>query len=153
MVEGSTNEQNILLEWATDIIVAYAGNNMISAADLVELVHGVHGALQARAMALPVSADEPARKHVWPRASITPDYLVCLEDGQHVKSLKRHLNVVHNMTPAQYRAKWGLPPDYPMVAANFALARSNWAKSVRFGQRHNTAKTNAGARAVSRRSG
>ena len=122
------------IELAAHIVSAYVSNNSVPAADLPALIHEVYAAFaRSRAVAggprggTP-EAGSPARK------SITSDYLVCLEDGRRFKSLKRHLRTQYDMSPDDYRAKWGLPPDYPMVAPNYAKARSNLAKQMGLGQ-------------------
>jgi predicted transcriptional regulator len=118
----------------TDIVSAYVGNNSVAAADLPALIQSVHKALSGVSSGVEtveVVAKEPA---VSVKKSITPDFLVCLEDGRKFKSLKRHLRTKYNMSPEDYRAKWGLPKDYPMVAPNYAAARSNLAKQMGLGQ-------------------
>ncbi|MCP1777811.1 putative transcriptional regulator [Bradyrhizobium barranii subsp. barranii] len=114
---------------------AYVGNNPTPAADILNLISQVHGALvrvsSGRTETAPL---EPAKPAVSLKKSIAPDYLVCLEDGKRFKSLKRHLRTQYNMTPEQYREKWGLPADYPMVAPNYAVARSQLAKQMGLGQ-------------------
>lgn len=116
------------------IIAAYLGNNSISSAQLPELIATVHGALKG----LGASDSNPDTDKLKPaipiRKSVTPDYVFCLEDGLRFKSLKRHLRTKFNLTPEEYRAKWGLPSDYPMVAPNYAATRSNLAKQMGFGQ-------------------
>jgi len=110
------------------------GNNSIAAADLPALIQNVHRALSG--VNLPPEPVEVASKEpaVPLKRSITPDYLVCLEDGRKFKSLKRHLRTKYNMSPEDYRAKWGLSKDYPMVAPNYAKARSDLAKQMGLGQ-------------------
>jgi predicted transcriptional regulator len=117
------------------IVSAYVSNNVTTAADIPALIAQVHAALQRVANggdAAPLP--EPARPAVAVKKSMTPDYLVCLEDGKRFKSLKRHLRSRYNMTPEQYREKWGLPEDYPMVAPNYATARSQLARKMGLGQ-------------------
>jgi predicted transcriptional regulator len=123
-----------IFEMTADIVAAYVSNNSIAATDLPALIQNVHKALSG--VNLPpepveVAAKEPA---VSLKRSITPDYLVCLEDGRKFKSLKRHLRTKYNMSPEDYRAKWGLSKDYPMVAPNYAKARSDLAKQMGLGQ-------------------
>ncbi len=123
-----------IFEMTADIVAAYVSNNSIAATDLPALIQNVHKALSG--VNLPpepveVAAKEPA---VPLKRSITPDYLVCLEDGRKFKSLKRHLRTKYNMSPEDYRAKWGLSKDYPMVAPNYAKARSDLAKQMGLGQ-------------------
>lgn len=124
-----------IIELATDIVAAYVGNNAVSAAELPQLLSGVHSALVkvADGTAGPsVGTLEPA---VPIKKSITPDFLICLEDGRKFKSLKRHLRTKFDMSPEDYRRKWRLPADYPMVAPNYAKARSALAKEKGLGQR------------------
>ena len=123
-----------IIEMTTDIVSAYVGNNSVAAADLPSLIQSVHKALSGvGGGAEPVEA-APKEPAVSVKKSITPDYLICLEDGRKFKSLKRHLRTKYNMSPEEYRAKWALPKDYPMVAPNYAAARSNLAKQMGLGQ-------------------
>ena len=127
-----------LIEIAAQIVAAYVGNHQVPQPDLPKLVDDVYRALQA---ALAGSAGDDAassRQAVNFRKTITPDFLICLEDGKKFKSLKRHLRSHFNLTPEQYRVKWGLPPDYPMVAPNYATARSSLARRMGLGQRRDT---------------
>ncbi len=136
-------EKAELIDMTAEIVSAYIGNNSIAPDEIAGLINkvfvalaGVHGSEAA-----PLEKPEPA---VPIRKSITPDHLVCLEDGKKFKSLKRHLRTHYNLTPEQYREKWGLPRDYPMVAPNYAQARSRLAKKMGLGQngrrRRRTAK-------------
>lgn len=130
----SNENQNRHIELAADIVAAYVSNNAVSVTDLPGLIGMVHAALGrvgAVAPEMPVEAPKPA---VNVKKSITPDYIVCLEDGKKFKSLKRHLRTQYSMTPEDYREKWNLPFDYPMVAPNYAAARSNLAKKMGLGQ-------------------
>jgi predicted transcriptional regulator len=127
-------ERAEIIEMTADIVSAYVGNNAVGAADLPNLIQAVHRALagvSAAAEPVEVAPKEPA---VPLKRSITPEFLVCLEDGRKFKSLKRHLRTKYNMSPEDYRAKWGLPKDYPMVAPNYAKARSDLAKQMGLGQ-------------------
>ena len=127
-------EKPELLEMTADIVSAYVGNNTVSAETLPTLIASIHAALSG-VSAGPVEPEpEPKEPAVPIRKSITPDYLICLEDGRKFKSLKRHLRTKYNMSPEEYRAKWGLPKDYPMVAPNYAKARSDLAKQMGLGQ-------------------
>jgi predicted transcriptional regulator len=122
------------IELAADIVSAFVSNNAVSAGDLPSLISEVHSALLRTVtgvVEVPVEAPKPA---VPVKKSVTPDFIVCLEDGKKFKSLKRHLRTQYNMTPEQYREKWGLPADYPMVAPNYAEARSKLAKQMGLGQ-------------------
>ena len=123
-----------IIEMTAEIVAAYVENNTIAMGDLPGLIQGVHRALisvSAGQDAVEAAPKEPA---VPVRRSITPDHLVCLEDGRKFKSLKRHLRTKYNMSPEDYRAKWGLAKDYPMVAPNYAKARSELAKQMGLGQ-------------------
>lgn len=123
-----------LLEMTADIVSAYVGNNSVSADALPALISNIHAALSGVSNG-PVEAEpEPKEPAVPIRKSIAPDFLICLEDGRKFKSLKRHLRTKYDMSPEDYRAKWGLPKDYPMVAPNYAKARSELAKSMGLGQ-------------------
>ena len=127
------NAEN-LVELAADVVAAYVSNNTVTLTELPSLIAQVHRALVASAtgsVEKPVEAQTPA---VSIKKSIHPDYIVCLEDGKKFKSLKRHLRTQYNMSPEEYREKWGLAPDYPMVAPNYAAARSALAKKMGLGQ-------------------
>lgn len=129
-IEGSD-----YIELAADIVSAYVSNNSVPAAELPALISDVHTALQRVAGGVAPPAPVEALKPAIPvKKSITADYLICLEDGKKFKSLKRHLRTQYNLSPEQYREKWGLPPDYPMVAPNYAEARSQLAKKMGLGQ-------------------
>src|SRR6201996_3236128 len=119
------------IDLTANIVSAYLSNNPTPASEIPNLISQIHAAL------LRVSSgrsDVPAKPAVSVKKSIHPDFLVCLEDGKRFKSLKRHLRTQYNMTPEQYRDKWGLPADYPMVAPNYAVARSQLAKKMGLGQ-------------------
>jgi predicted transcriptional regulator len=125
---------NNYIELAADIVSAYVSNNSVPASDLPALINEVHSALLRVTAGQPVTVTETPKPAVPPKKSITNEHLVCLEDGRKFKSLKRHLRTQYNMSPDEYREKWGLPPDYPMVAPNYAKARSNLAKQMGLGQ-------------------
>ena len=112
------------IELAADIVSAYVSNNSVPSADLPGLINEIHGALVKVAGGVVEAPAEAPKPAVPLKKSVTPDYIICLEDGKKFKSLKRHLRTQYNMTPEQYREKWGLPADYPMVAPNYAKARS-----------------------------
>ncbi|MBV9510006.1 MAG: MucR family transcriptional regulator [Caulobacteraceae bacterium] len=122
-----------LIELTADIASAYVSNNSVSAADLPGLIKSIHGALSGAGgePEKPVEVKAPA---VSIKKSITDEYLICLEDGRRFKSLKRHLRTKYNLSPEEYRAKWNLPKDYPMVAPAYADARSKLAKQMGLGQ-------------------
>ena len=131
----SDSAANNLIELAADIVSAYVSNNTVSAQDLTALIGDVYAALQRTSSGIaPEPQPEPLKPAVPVKKSVTPDYIVCLEDGKKFKSLKRHLRTQYNVTPEEYREKWGLPPDYPMVAPNYAQARSDLAKKMGLGQ-------------------
>lgn len=121
------------LNHVANIVAVYLANNALPAAELPRLMRTVHEALNSLGQE-PVIVAEPQTPAVSVKKSITPDYLVCLEDGRKMKSLKRHLRVSFNLTPEEYRAKWGLPKDYPMVSPNYAAVRSEMAKQIGLGQ-------------------
>lgn len=126
------------LDLAASIVAAYVGNNSLPVAELPALIASVHAAIvQVRDGGAGESqepAAEPLKPAVPVKKSVTADYIICLEDGKKFKSLKRHLRTHYNMSPEEYRAKWSLPNDYPMVAPNYAEARSNLAKQMGLGQ-------------------
>ena len=129
------DEKTEVIEMTADIVSAYVGNNSVSAADLPSLIQSVHRALSGITSGGEVVEVAPKEPAVPVRRSITPDYLICLEDGRKFKSLKRHLRTKYNMSPEEYRAKWGLPKDYPMVAPNYAKLRSKHAKNIGLGKK------------------
>ena len=132
--QGRENGTEGTLRLATDIVAAYVRHNQIPAAELPDMIKTVHEALDdlVEEKGDPKS---PEQKPAVPiRRSVTPEYLICLEDGKRLKMLKRYLRSTYNMTPEEYRAKWGLPPDYPMVAPNYAAQRSAFAKRIGLGR-------------------
>jgi predicted transcriptional regulator len=138
MSENTGNSN--FIELTAEIVSAYVSNNPVPASDMPSLINQVHGALQRISGAPSDAQPEPLKPAVSIKKSITPDYIICLEDGKKFKSLKRHLRTQYNMTPEQYREKWGLPPDYPMVAPNYAAARSQLAKQMGLGQQRRRRK-------------
>jgi len=128
------DEKAEIIEMTTDIVSAYLSNNTVSPGDLPGLIQSVHRALSTVSTGVDTSQPAPKEPAVSIKKSITPDYLVCLEDGRKFKSLKRHLRTKYNMSPEEYRTKWGLAKDYPMVAPNYAKARSDLAKQMGLGQ-------------------
>jgi predicted transcriptional regulator len=128
-------EQDDLVQLTADIVSAYVSNNKIGTGDLGKLIEDVHTALQRAPSAQATPEPEKREPAVPIRRSITPDYIVSLEDGRKFKSLKRHLKNTYGLTPDEYRAKWNLPRDYPMVAPNYAKARSELAKSMGLGRK------------------
>lgn len=130
-----------LVELTTDLVSAYVSNNPVPLADLPSLIEQVHQALSNLETGVKTSPPEEKPVPAVPiKKSITPDYLICLENGKKFKSLKRHLSSQHGMTPDEYRAKWNLPVDYPMVAPGYAAARSQLAKEMGLGRKKNTRK-------------
>ena len=123
-----------IIEMTAEIVASYVENNTIAIGDLPALIQSVHRALASVAAGVEAVEAAPKEPAVPVRRSITPDHLVCLEDGRKFKSLKRHLRTKYNMSPEDYRAKWGLAKDYPMVAPNYAKARSELAKQMGLGQ-------------------
>jgi predicted transcriptional regulator len=123
-----------LLRMTTDVVAAYVSNNTLPTGQLAEVIGAVYASLktlESRGMEPRAEALKPA---VPVRKSVTPDYLICLEDGKKLKMLKRHLRSTYGLTPDEYRQKWGLPPDYPMVAPNYAEQRSAFAKKIGLGR-------------------
>jgi predicted transcriptional regulator len=123
-----------LLRMTADVVAAYVSNNTLPTAQLAEVIHAVYQSLKGLEGPVTEPAPEPTKPAVPIRKSITPDYLICLEDGKKLKMLKRHLRSTYNMTPDEYRARWGLAPDYPMVAPNYAEQRSAFAKKIGLGR-------------------
>jgi predicted transcriptional regulator len=122
------------VDLTANIVSAYLSNNPTPASEIPNLISQIHAALLRVSSGRSEAAPEQAKPAVSVKKSIHPDYLVCLEDGKRFKSLRRHLRTQYSMTPEQYRDKWGLPPDYPMVAPNYAVARSQLAKKMGLGQ-------------------
>lgn len=135
----SPAQDELLVTLTADIVAAHVSNNSVAVSDLALLIQNVHGALAGLSgeQAAPQVKQEPA---VSVRASIKPDYIVCLEDGKKLKMLKRHLMTHYKMTPDDYRAKWGLAADYPMVAPNYAEQRRSLAKKIGLGTSRRRAK-------------
>jgi predicted transcriptional regulator len=129
------------LELATQVVAAYVANNPLPRSDLPALIQAVHSAVESLGKGSEVAQPQIETKPpaVSIRKSITPDYLVCLEDGKRFKSLRRHLRL-HGLTPVQYREKWSLPSDYPMVAPNYSTERSALAKKIGLGQTRRSAR-------------
>ena len=134
MSSETTPASNNLIELAADVVSAYVGNNSVSSSALPEIIASVYGALTALTAPAPAPEAEKPVPAVPIKKSVTPDYLISLEDGRRYKSLRRHLGG-RGLSPDQYRAKWGLSPDYPMVAPNYAKQRSELAKSMGLGRK------------------
>ena len=123
-----------LLRMAVDIVSAYVGQNQVATSQIPDLIKTVYDALGNLGGKAPEAAAEPLKPAVPVRRSVTDDYIVCLEDGKKLKMLKRHLRTTYGMSPEEYRTKWGLPADYPMVAPNYAQQRSDFAKRIGLGR-------------------
>jgi predicted transcriptional regulator len=130
-----TVEKQDLLELTTEIVAAFVGKNMLPADQLPALIQGVHRSL-ATVETMGQDAPQERPKPAVPiRKSVQPDYIVCLEDGRKLKMLKRHIKTVYDLTPDEYRQKWGLASDYPMVAPEYAIRRSKLAKKIGLGKK------------------
>lgn len=138
MTEIFPKPKSELIELTVDIVAAYVSNNPVPAGDLPGLIAQIHGSICTLG-ASPAPADDVPSPRVPIKKTITPDYLISLEDGQHYKTLRRHLSI-RGLTPEQYRAKWGLPADYPMVAASYSAHRSQMAKDLGLGRKSVTKK-------------
>lgn len=134
-MDNPQNDMNeTLITLTSDIVAAHVSNNSVAVGDLPALITNVYGALAG--LGQPLQVEEPAPEPaVSIRASVKPDHIVCLEDGKKLKMLKRHLMTHYNMTPEQYRARWNLPADYPMVAPNYAEKRRELAKKIGLGRK------------------
>jgi predicted transcriptional regulator len=127
-------DDNDHLALTADIVAAYVSHNTVAVSELTSLIAQVHAALLQVSGGRAEHGGEAMKPAVSVKKSVTPEHLVCLEDGKKFKSLKRHLRSQYDMSPEQYREKWGLPADYPMVAPNYAQARSRLAKAMGLGQ-------------------
>jgi predicted transcriptional regulator len=128
------------IELTAQIVSAYVGNNSVPSAEIANLIGQVHAALRRVSGGQAAVPAEPAKPAVPVKRSINSEFIVCLEDGKKFKSLKRHLRTQYSMTPEQYREKWGLPAEYPMVAPAYAAARSQLAKQMGLGQQRRRRK-------------
>jgi len=133
-------EQGNLIELTADVVSAYVSNNSIQSSDLSALISEVHTALHQTLGGPAEPEPEPQKPAVSIKKSVTPDFIICLDDGKKFKSLKRHIRTHYDLTPEEYRKKWGLPADYPMVAPNYAKARSMLAKKMGLGQKRGKRK-------------
>ena len=127
-------EDNDLIDLSADIVCAYVSHNALSVTDLPKLIADVYSALKGLGGTAEVEPVEELKPAVPVKKSIAPDYIICLEDGKKFKSLKRHLRTHYNLSPEEYREKWGLPADYPMVAPNYSATRSRLAKDTGLGR-------------------
>jgi predicted transcriptional regulator len=130
--QGSSGE---ILRMTADIVSAYVGKSNLPAQQLPDVINVVFNSLSGLQHGTPEPIQEAPKPAVPIRRSITPEHIICLEDGKKLRMLKRHLRTTYNMTPSEYRAKWGLPADYPMVAPNYAKQRSEFAKRIGLGRR------------------
>jgi predicted transcriptional regulator len=137
MSEGSIEKasRGELLRMAVEVVSAYVGRNSIPTGQIPEIIQAVYTSLHHIGQRGHDGSAEPPKPPVSIKKSVAPDYLVCLEDGKKLKMLKRHLRTTFNMTPDEYRAKWNLPSDYPMVAPNYAQQRSAFAKKIGLGRK------------------
>ena len=133
-MDDATDDTTNYIGLTAEIVSAYVSNNTVASADIPALINQVHSALLRVSSGETQPSTEPLKPAVPVKRSINPDFIVCLEDGKKFKSLKRHLRTQYGMTPEQYREKWSLPADYPMVAPNYAAARSQLAKQMGLGQ-------------------
>ena len=134
MSEAEKQDTKELLEYTTEIVAAHVSNNTVAVSDLPDLIKQVYTTLSSMGNEAEQPQERP-QPAVPIKRSVTPDYIICLEDGKKLKMLKRHLKTAYNMTPEQYRERWGLSPDYPMVAPNYAAQRSELAKKIGLGTR------------------
>jgi predicted transcriptional regulator len=139
-VTTTMSESTNHVELAAEIVSAYVSNNSVPSGELPALLSDVHAAIVRVATGAQPVVVEAAKPAVPPKKSITSDYIICLEDGRKFKSLKRHLRTQYNLSPEEYREKWGLPSDYPMVAPAYAKARSALAKQMGLGQQRRRRK-------------
>jgi predicted transcriptional regulator len=132
----SEDQKPSVLDLTAEIVSSFVSNNHVNVAGLEALIGSVHGALLRSMEGEPATAEpEPQKPAVAIKKSVTPDYIICLEDGRQFKSLKRHLSAKFGMTPDEYRAKWGLPKDYPMVAPAYSQSRSDLAVKLGLGRK------------------
>ncbi|HYM30193.1 MAG TPA: MucR family transcriptional regulator [Candidatus Cybelea sp.] len=129
-----------LLRMTAEIVSAYVSHNEVATPQITDIIKAVHGSLDSLHKPMQRGADAPTKPAIPVRRSITPDYIVCLEDGKKLKMLKRYLRSTYSLTPEEYRSKWGLPADYPMVAPNYAKQRSAFAKKIGLGRKGRAAK-------------
>jgi predicted transcriptional regulator len=132
--EGQSLRSDDILKLATEIVAAYVSNNPIPASEVPAMIKSVHSTLGGLGGVTQSEIQTSQKPAVPVKRSVNPDYIICLEDGKKLKMLKRYLRSNYNMTPEEYRAKWGLPADYPMVAPNYAAQRSEFAKKIGLGR-------------------
>ncbi|WP_337995541.1 MucR family transcriptional regulator [Oleispirillum naphthae] len=137
-MSGTSNEKpqkDDVMKMAVDIVSAYVSNNPLPSAQITEVIRSVFGALDSLSGGAAEMREEAPKPAVPIKKSVTADYLICLEDGKKLKMLKRHLRTNYGMTPDEYKSKWGLPADYPIVAPNYASQRSAFAKKIGLGRK------------------
>ena len=132
--ESAKSQQGDVFRMPVDIVAAYVSNNTVPSSQVPEVINTIYNSLNSIGGGAE-AAPEPAKPAVSVRRAVTPDYIVCLEDRKKLKMLKRHLRAAYDMSPEEYRAKWGLPADYPMVAPNYAAQRSAFAKKIGLGRK------------------
>ena len=137
-MSGTPNDKSLkdnVMKMAVDIVSAYVSNNPLPSAQITEVIRSVYGTLDSLSGTALDIREEAPKPAVPIKKSVTPDYLICLEDGKKLKMLKRHLRTNYGMTPDEYKAKWGLPADYPIVAPTYASQRSEFAKKIGLGRK------------------
>ncbi|HVZ91665.1 MAG TPA: MucR family transcriptional regulator [Rhizomicrobium sp.] len=139
--EATAHRTDELLRLASEIVAAYVSNNPVPVSELPAMIKSVHATLGGLSGPMPTEATTAQKPAVTVKKSITPEYIVCLEDGKKLKMLKRYLRSRYGLSPEEYRAKWGLPADYPMVAPNYAAQRSEFAKKIGLGRSSPPAKS------------
>jgi predicted transcriptional regulator len=138
--EAVAAKSDDLLKLATEIVAAYVSNNPVPVSELPAMIKSVHATLGGLSSGTAADIQTAQKPAVTVKKSITPEYIICLEDGKKLKMLKRYLRSRYNLSPEEYRAKWGLPADYPMVAPNYAAQRSEFAKKIGLGRSSPPAK-------------
>ena len=137
---GTNPSHDEILSMTTQIVSAYVSHNEMSGSQIPEVIRSVYATLSAQKSGEGAAGQTPQKPAVSVRKSVTADYIVCLEDGKKLKMLKRHLRTTYGLTPEEYRAKWGLPADYPMVAPSYAAQRSAFAKKIGLGRKRDKPK-------------
>ena len=132
--------QDEVLRMTAEIVSAYVSHNELPGTQIPDVIRSVYSTLYSQASGEGAASQVPPKPVVSIRKSVTPEFIICLEDGRKLKMLKRHLRTTYSMTPEEYRAKWGLPADYPMVAPNYAAQRSAFAKKIGLGRKRTGAK-------------